>query len=66
MPKENYEISNNPDQATLENELRVILQRIALRLDQMEGDLGTATISSKLQILDGDGNILHAFNVSQK
>lgn len=63
MTKEHYTLSSNQDLSLLENELNVILQRIAERLDQIEGEIGTATIKDKAQIVDGDGNILHGFNV---
>ena len=46
------------------NRLNVILSRIQLRQDRLEGVRGTAAIRAPLQVIDTDGNVIGGFTTS--
>jgi hypothetical protein len=48
------------DLESLRTELNFLFQRIADRLDAMEGIRGEASIENSMEVTDEDGNVIHS------
>tara|TARA_Y100000593_G_scaffold71786_1_gene131844 strand:+ start:151 stop:354 length:204 start_codon:yes stop_codon:yes gene_type:complete len=66
MPGEHYTVSETmlSDPRVASHAFNVILQRIAERLDRIEGVNGTAVIREALEVSDANDNIIHSFGTS--